>query len=157
MACTLFLMGQNLAVRSKRPVIKVQPTVETGLETEITHEQIREHAAYLLSCGYSAKKVANSMVSFLSPTANPRSAYHKLTRWMREDQAFRDLIFNQSVLRLDLKTPHILEGIARKAADGRVDAARLALEITGRHTSHEGQVTSVTVNLNNIPRPQAET
>ena len=149
-------MSQNLAVRSKRPTIIVRPTAETGLETEITPEQIREHAAYLLSCGFSAKKVANSMVSYLSPTANPRSAYHKLTRWMRSDQSFRDLIYSQSVVRLDLKTPHILEGIARKASDGRVDAARLALEITGRHTSHEAQVTQVTVNLNNIPRPQKD-
>jgi hypothetical protein len=74
---------------------------------------------------------------------------------MTRDPKFRDLIFQEAVVSLDLKTPLILNGVAKAAQRGRVDAARLALEVTGRHTSHEAQVTNVQVVLQNIPRPVA--
>jgi hypothetical protein len=93
-----------------------------------------------------------------SPHTDPEklanSAYVKLRRWMRTDQSFRDLIFEQAVVALDLKTPLILGGVAKAAMKGRVDAARLALEVTGRHTSNEAPVTNVQVVLQNIPRPE---
>jgi len=56
---------------------------------------------------------------------------------------------------LDLESPAILRGVARKARQGRVDAARLALELNGRHSPHT-DITPAKVNIvfGGIPRPQ---
>jgi hypothetical protein len=79
----------------------------------------------------------------------------RLRSWTLNDEKFRDLIYEISVKELDLKTPLIFNGVARSAMRGRVDAARLALEVTGRHTpNHETVVTNVTVQVANIPRPE---
>lgn len=84
-----------------------------------------------------------------------RIARLKLARWEKE-QSFRDLIWNDAVVRLDLKTPKILEGMAKKAIKGNIMAARLALEITGRHNPKgEAAPTQVAVVINGIPRPSA--
>jgi len=125
-----------------------------ALESRIPRDEVRIQAAKLIAAGFQPKKVAEAMANYLSPTGNPRSAYHKLNRWRYQDPTFRDLIYQQSVLRLDLNSPDILDGIRRSARRGRVDAARLALELTGRHVKEEASVTQVNVVLQNIPRPE---
>jgi len=51
----------------------------------------------------------------------------------------------------------ILTGIAKKAQRGRVDAARLALELTGRHNPKGEQApTQVAIIFQGIPRPMAD-
>lgn len=77
----------------------------------------------------------------------------KIRSWMRDDSEFRDLIYEIAVVELDLKTPLIFGGLAQSAMKGRVDAAKLALEITGRHTSQAQTVTAVQINLRNVDRP----
>jgi len=124
------------------------------LESQVSLDEIRLQAAKLLAAGFQPKKIAQAMAKYLSPTANPDSAYMKLNRWRYRDKAFRDLVYEQSVLRLDLNSPDILDGIRRSARRGRVDAARLALELTGRHVKEEATVTQVNIQLNNIPRPE---
>jgi hypothetical protein len=58
------------------------------------------------------------------------------------------------VVDLDLSTPDILKGLARKARRGRVDAAKLALEITGRHvTKGEATMPNIVVQIGGLPRP----
>jgi hypothetical protein len=77
----------------------------------------------------------------------------KLRRW-EYSQEFRDLVYKYAVVDLDMDTPAILTGLAKRAKRGRVDAARLALELSGRH-SKEGDAApvNVTVNLANVARP----
>jgi hypothetical protein len=78
----------------------------------------------------------------------------KLRRW-EYNQEFRDLVYRYAVVDLDMDTPAILVGLSKRAKRGRVDAARLALELTGRHSkdSENGPV-NVTVNLANVARPE---
>jgi hypothetical protein len=78
---------------------------------------------------------------------------NKLRRW-EYSQEFRDLVYKYAVVDLDMDTPAILTGLARRAKRGRVDAARLALELTGRHSrENEANPVNVTVNLANVARP----
>ena len=120
-------------------------------------------AARALAQGFKPIQVAKALGKNLipgsqikDPVARERRAAKTLRQWMRTDQKFRDLIWHEAVVTLDLKAPLILGGVAKAAQRGRVDAARFALEITGRHTSHEAQVTNVQVVLNNIPRPSPQ-
>jgi hypothetical protein len=147
-------MAANLVAQAKRLSPQVFADENGVLATKIPLEEIRLQAAKLLAAGFAPKAVAEAMKDYLSPTGNERSAYHKLNRWRYRDKKFRDLIYEQAVLKLDLNSPDMLDGIHRSARRGRVDAARFALELTGRHVKEEQQVTQVNVVLNNIARPQ---
>jgi len=77
----------------------------------------------------------------------------KLKRWEAK-QEFRDMVWDLAVIELDMSTPAILRGIARSAKRGRVDAAKLALEVTGRHvTKGENVAPNIVIAFNDIPRP----
>jgi len=155
-------MSQSLAVPAKKLPEKSHESGSTALEPEIGMQEVRETAARLLAQGFPTKHVAKSLMHRLVPGSKytggeklATAAYRKLRRWQHKDTAFRDLIYEYAVRELDLKAPLILNGVARSAQRGRVDAARLALEVTGRHTpNHETVVTNVTVQVANIPRPQ---
>jgi hypothetical protein len=83
-----------------------------------------------------------------------RAARTKLKRWENQ-QAFRDMVWELAVVDLDLTTPAILRGVARSAKRGRVDAAKLALEITGRHVTKGDQTApNITIAFAGIPRPE---
>ena len=151
---TLVYMAANLVARAKKLSPRVFADENGVLATEIPLEEIRLQAAKLLAAGFHPKAVAQAMKDYLSPTGNELSAYHKLNRWRYKDKAFRDMIFEQSILKLDLNSPDMIDGLFRSARRGRVDAARFALELTGRHVKEESQVTQVNVVLNNIARPQ---
>lgn len=84
------------------------------------------------------------------------TAKFKLSRWEKE-QAFRDMIWEMAVAKLDLQTPLILEGVATKAKRGNVMAARLALEVTGRHNPKGDAVpTQIAIVVNGMPRPGSD-
>ena len=60
------------------------------------------------------------------------------------------------MINADMRTPNIMAGVVRKAEEGRVDAAKLALSITGRYTE-QGDVQATQVNIvfgADIPRPE---
>jgi hypothetical protein len=68
---------------------------------------------------------------------------------------FRDLLWERAMIAADMRTPNIMAGVVRKAEEGRVDAAKLALGITGRYTE-QGDVQATQVNVvfgADIPRP----
>jgi len=78
-----------------------------------------------------------------------------LRRWERK-QAFRDHIYNVAITSVDMAMPAVLNGVVSRAVRGRVDAARLALEITGRHNPKgETNAPVVVVAIDGINRPQA--
>lgn len=106
------------------------------------------------SVGAIARKYANHLIPH-EPDEEKRlkKARQKIRKWIRT-QKFRDAIWAQSVVELDLESPAILKGITRKARAGRVDAARLAFELNGRHSPHtEVQPASININFGAIPRP----
>lgn len=76
-------------------------------------------------------------------------------RSWESNQRYRDYLYRLAVERLDLDTPVILQGISGKAKQGRVDAAKLALEVTGRHSTKEVPITAIQLNFSEgIARPQ---
>jgi len=90
----------------------------------------------------------------MKPTRRRVFAMKKLRRLERRKD-FRDLIYQYALEITDTKSGAILKGITDRAVRGRVDAAKFALELTGRYTprGHE-QATSVTIAINGVPRPQ---
>lgn len=120
-------------------------------------------AAELLGQGMSRSQVATKMEKWLitkaqqqhSPVRRRRYALRNLRRWQKKKE-FRDLVWEHAVEHLDSRTPRILEGVAHRAEAGRVDAAKLGLEIAGRYTP-KGQdaPTNVVIAVNGVPRPMA--
>jgi hypothetical protein len=119
-----------------------------------------EHAAKLYGQGYPRRKIARIMLNHLVPNGTDRpeeqrlsQARAKLRRWEQQEK-FRDLIHEKALVDLDLATPDILQGVAKKAKKGRVDAAKFALELTGRYSPKgETAPAQVVVAINGIPRP----
>jgi hypothetical protein len=119
---------------------------------------LQELAARLYGRGMKRNEVAKAMRVQLAPEATNDADRMKVARrrlrfWERQ-QDFRDLLYIHAVTELDLQTPAILRGVAAKGRRGRVDAARLALEITGRHNPKgESQPAQVAVVISGVPRP----
>lgn len=85
-----------------------------------------------------------------------RKARARVRQWRRTEK-YRQALWDWCVADVDLAMPDILNGVVSKARAGRVDAARLALEITGRHAPNsEVQPAAIQVVFNNLPRPQQE-
>ena len=122
-------------------------------------EILRRHVAKLYGQGLRRPQIAKAMVKYLStnkerPIEQQLQAVRtKLKRW-EQQQAFRDLVWELAVVDLDMDAPAILRGVSRSAKRGRVDAAKLALEITGRHVTKGDQTApNITIAFAGIPRP----
>jgi|SRR5215472_1016289 len=133
------------------------------LEIVVDRQAVRETAAKLYGQGFARAKIARILVDHLVPNGRDRpleqrlsQARNKLRAWERT-QNFRDLVWNGAVVKLDLQAPAILDGISQKAKRGRVDAARLALEVTGRHNPKGDQApTQVQLVVTGVPRPTVQ-
>jgi hypothetical protein len=131
---------------------------------DIPFTEIQVAAAQLYGSGYKRPQIMRILFDHLAPAKRPGRrdrtreerqslARAKLRRWERSPK-FRDLVYANAVAELDLETPAILQGVAQKARRGRVDAARLALEVTGRHNPKgQEKPTEIHVQIANIPRP----
>jgi hypothetical protein len=125
-------------------------------------DKVQLAAAKLYGEGFPRAQVVRILVDHLVPATSRHKpleqklsqARHKLRRWEQTEE-FRDLIYKHAVVQLDLATPGILKGVASKAKRGRVDAARLVLEITGRHDPKgDQQPTQVAVVFQGVHRPE---
>ncbi len=130
---------------------------------------VRETAAKLYGQGLERKNIARMLVDHLVPNKHfddglerpleqrLAQARTRLRAWEKDD-AFRDMIWRLSVVKTDLAMPQILGGIVKKAKRGRVDAARLALEITGRHNPKgDSAPAQIIVAIEGVPRPMRVT
>jgi hypothetical protein len=103
------------------------------------------------------------MVNVLVPNGQHRpleqrvsQARKKLRGW-ETSPAFRDLVYQNAVVKLDMATPGIFNALVKSAKKGRVDASRLVLELTGRHNPKgDTTPTQVIVAINGMPRPPAQ-
>jgi hypothetical protein len=130
-------------------------------EDLVPEDPVRLTVAELLGRGKTRGQVARTLEHHLL-TPNQRKykpqrrrllALRKIRRWQKQKE-FRDLVWANAVERLDSRTPEILNGVGRRAETGRVDAAKLGLEIAGRYTPRgQDQPTSVHIVLGNVPRP----
>lgn len=135
------------------------------MEVLETEDPVRLKAAALLGQNKSRGQVARILEWHLltpqqrryPPQRQRLLCLRKIRRWQR-NKAFRDLVWAFAVERLDSRTPEILDGVADRAAAGRVDAAKLALEVGGRYSpkGHD-QPTAVQIVINGVPRPAAIT
>jgi hypothetical protein len=123
-------------------------------------DQTRVAAARLYGQGFDRRAIAKTLLHHLTPNHldagldhRTRRARNKLRDWER-DPAFRDLIWSQSLIKTDLQSGQIMNGLVQKAKRGRVDAAKLALELTGRYTPKgEVQPAQVAIVLGGLRRP----
>jgi hypothetical protein len=119
-------------------------------------------AIRLYSAGNPRKTVAKALAPYLYPEIwaedEPlarRMAYKRVRAW-EETAWFRDAVYESTIARVDAQVPQILNGMARRARR-RVDAARLMLEVTGRHNPRGQEVQPAVVQIQfggNMPRPQ---
>ena len=118
------------------------------------------HAARLFGSGYHRVAVAKAIYREYFPgrTDSPElltKMVRNVLRKYEKQQWFRDLVWDEALVELDMAGPAILRGVAGKAKRGRVDAAKLALGITGRYVDKANETPSaVTINLVGIPRPE---
>ena len=143
----------TMAVPAKNPSTQ-SSLPEIG---DVPRDLVREKAAELYGQGYKRSQIARILEKHLCPKASGptvlRQCRNKLAKWEKE-QSFRDLIYQKAVVDVDMSTPDILKGITARAKDGRVDAARLLLEVTGRHNPKgDDHPTQVIVAFGNVPRP----
>jgi len=123
------------------------------LPHELSLEAVRLHAAQLYGRGFRRPAIARALQPYLTSSGDLKQARGKLAKWEKE-QAFRDLIWANAVVKLDMESPHILEGITRAAKRGRVDAAKLALSIANRYTDKSDMPSEVVLRIDNgMPRP----
>lgn len=124
-------------------------------------QEVRVAAAKLYGQGYKRTQIARILLDHLCTEAMlSRPEEQRLTaarallrRWEKQD-SFRDLLYKHALIELDLETPQVLKGIAKKAKRGRVDAARLVLELTGRHNPKGDQApTQIVLQIEGVPRP----
>ena len=151
--------------RQKRVPAQVEPlrntlTVvdgPTNKKSEVSVLQVR--VVQMLARGYTIPEVARKYVEYLVPQEMSRDkklkrARYKVRSWMMSHK-MRDLLWEETMIGLDLDSPQIVRGIARKAKAGRVDAARLSLEMTGRHAPQaEIQPATINIAFGDIPRPR---
>lgn len=138
------------------------PTTTPDAQVTIKGDAVKLTAARLYSQGYERKHIARILLDHLVPNGKDRpeeqrlsQARTKLRNWENSEK-FRDLVYSQGLIKLDLQTPAILGGVAKKAKRGRVDAARLILEVTGRHNPKgDSAPTQVSLVIQNVPRPLA--
>jgi hypothetical protein len=132
--------------------------------TSVGHDLLQETVAKLYGRGIPRARIARILLDHLVPNGKDRpsdqrlsQARTKLRRW-ETSQKFRDLVYKHAVVELDLEIPGIIKGVSKQARKGKVDAARLALEITGRHNPKGDQApTQVAVVFQGIPRPDGRT
>jgi hypothetical protein len=134
------------------------PVVQPG-----ARPQLRAAAAQLYGRGMKRADVARNMAPYMRAPGFADNPFHpeslkyvrKILRGWERDAMFRDEVYASTLAELDLQVPDILEGVARQGKRGRVDAARLVLEVTGRHNPKGDQTpTNITIQIANVPRPE---
>jgi hypothetical protein len=142
--------------RKKGPKSENLPTVGSGWP-QLT--VVQKHCALLLGQGKTVAEVAERMVDYMiQNTAGTRKerlkrARNRIRTWHRRAD-FRDIIWDVAVQTVDASSPAMLKGLRKKAEAGRVDAAKLLLEITERY-SPKGELAAANVQVvfSNLPRP----
>lgn len=124
---------------------------------------LQELAARMYADGHSRQRIARYLERKLITKAQAKrpgdqrllAARSRLRAW-EGSASFRDAVWRYTVEKADRDSPAIVAGVVKSAKKGRVDAARLALEITGRHDPKgDATPTQVAIVFTGVPRPQA--
>jgi hypothetical protein len=141
---------------SKREAgIKVVPN-PSSRSNELTTIQVT--VGQLFARGVPVGQIARIIHQQLIPHEPDENKRLKKTRsrirkWLGTTK-MRDFIWAEAQILIDLESPAIMRGIAKKAKAGRIDAARLAFELNGRHSPHtEVQPAAINIIFGGVPRP----
>src|SRR4051812_28626523 len=133
------IAAANGSGRNTKEIQRQNATRATSLTAQIVEnganlavpDEVRLVAAKLYGQGFPRRTVAQALVDYLVPNSKARTkeqklagARAKLKRW-EHSKEFRDLIYENAVIGLDMQVPNILKGLGRAAGRGRVDAAKL--------------------------------
>lgn len=124
-------------------------------------------AEYVAVRLYASGKTRSQVAKVLGPRlygdldkVEAEKAMRKRLRQWEETQWFRDSVYDYAINLTDLDVPRILNGVRQRARRGRVDAARLVLEVTGRHNPRGEAAAPAVVQVNfagAVPRPESRT
>jgi hypothetical protein len=140
---------QNQSLAATPGSVRTQKQIN-GLE----YVAVRMYAA-----GKRRLKVAEVLGPRFFPELEPLEARKRMVKRLRrweETQWFRDWVWNYSMVESEMEIPTILRGVRSRAKRGRVDAARLVLEVTGRHNPRGEQSAPAVVQITfggSVPRP----
>lgn len=122
-------------------------------------QRLREHAAKLYGLGFKRAEIARALLDYLVPDdgrpmdQRMTAARQKVKRW-EVQPTFRDMVHERALVALDMQGPNIYEAIGRQAKRGKIDAAKLALELTGRYSPKgDHQPAQVAVVFTGLDRP----
>lgn len=145
--------GGELALQSRASLKKSGPHQWTPLETAIVE---------LYGRGVNRKAIVVALLDRIAPPkyedetilARKRRAHQRL-RALERRPWFRDKLWELAMVFTDLELGEVMKGVVREGKKGRVDAARLALEVTGRHDPHRDATPSnIQVHFGFLPRPE---
>jgi len=128
----------------------------TNSREQLTAVQIR--AARLMAKGLPLPVIAKRLADYMVPDEPHRPTQlkktrHRLRNWQKT-QKFRDALFEEAMIQADVRAGEIMNGVIDRAVAGRIDAARLVFEMTGRHSPHtEIQPAQVNLVFGDIGRP----
>lgn len=153
---------KNSAGRAKKLREKERTALQLAATAERREVALRLRVAKLYGRGLSRQKIAAALYEELTARrkladrdTRLQLAIRKLRKWENEEE-FRNLVWDGAVAELDMDAPLILRGVSRKARTGRVDAAKLALAVTGRHQplAEQGGLANVQIVFaTELPRP----
>jgi hypothetical protein len=123
----------------------------TPLQTAVVELYARGHTRRGVAAALVDRIVARDAGSRAKRLAIARAKIRNLERqpW------FRDKLWELAVVRTDLALNEVLDGVTREAKRGRVEAAKLVLDVTGRHSQHgEPAPSNIQVHFGYLPRPE---
>ncbi len=150
-------MDPNLAILAENPTAKAPGwSGHHGWKPN----KLQHAAAELYVAGFFRGRIAHELAHHFWPEEEITPKLMRILRRQLQQwegvQSFRDYIYHLAVERLDLDSPMILQAVSKKAQSGRVDAAKLSLELTGRYTPAAKEEKPTNVNIvftGEIPRP----
>jgi hypothetical protein len=147
-----------MAVPAKKPENQSQ----LGANGRIPRLNGLQHVAVRL---YAEGKTRSTVAQLLGPRLyrdmdeeDAVKAMRKKLRSWEETQWFRDAVYDYAIVQTDMDIPRIMAGVRSRARRGRVDAARLALEVTGRHNPRGQENAPAVVQISfggAVPRPDS--
>jgi hypothetical protein len=147
------------AKRGKPKKTELEQTVVSELSSkrnEITPLQLL--VAQWYARGWRSARIARKLQHHLvlhepDDELRLKKARQRIRAWLSTAK-MRDAVYAEAQILLDLESPAIMRGVARKAKAGRVDAARLAFELNGRHSPHtDVQPAAINIVFAGVPRP----
>jgi hypothetical protein len=121
---------------------------------------LERRAVELYGRGYKRREAARVLMKYFKGQTRElkmRKALNFLRR-AEQNQMFRDALWEQALVYVDMSSFPIARAMVRHGVRGKVDAAKFALELSGRYTNNSGERSpQVTINFgSSIPRPDRE-